>query len=101
MPQRHTGGAEVWLDLILNLMLHGLSGQSHTMAPLSLGKTLVPTKKEAGWGLVMSKDGKKWNEQKDLWTERWSGLVGGQQTCNGNVQVGFSVLEHKQGIIQQ
>jgi len=61
MPQRHTGGAEVWLDLILILTLHGLSGQLHTMAPLSVEKTLVPTKKEAGVGPCHVK---RWKEIK-------------------------------------
>jgi len=64
LPQRHTGEAEVWLDSILTLTLRGLSGQLHTMAPLSLAKTLAPTTKEAGWGPVMSKDGRKLNSAK-------------------------------------
>jgi len=34
------------------------------MAPLSLAKTLAPTTKEAGWGPVMSKDGRKLNSAK-------------------------------------
>jgi len=66
---------------------------------------MVPTKKEAGWGLVMSKDGRKWKEIK--FSKRIFGQRDGVAWLVDNrpamemSRVGFSVLEHKQGIIQQ
>lgn len=82
-----------------------MSDQLHTMAPLSLGKSLVPTKKQAGWGPIMLKDGKKLKEiklsnmnfgQRD--GVAW--LVDNRHSMEMS-RVSFSIWKHKQGITQQ
>lgn len=78
---------------------------SHHGPFITMGKTLVPTKKEAGWGLARSKDGRKWKEIK--LSKRIFGQRDGVARLADNrhsmemSRAGFRVWEHKQGIIQQ
>jgi hypothetical protein len=77
---------------------------SHHGPFIRVGKTLVHTKKEAEWGPVMSKNGRKWKEiklSKRIFGQRdgvaW--LVDNRHSMETS-KVGFRVWEHKQGIIE-